>query len=240
MKVIAGLILLFTSAVCIAEPATTAAPGLLAGQGGSQAIGIVLSLTFIALLPGILVATTAFTRIIIVLSMLRHAIGMQETPPNVVLIGLAMFLTLLSMGPTFDRIEQNALTPLLENRIQPAEAVKLSGEPLKEHMISQTREQDMAFVLDLSHKTMPENIDELGFAHIVPAYLLSELRTAFMIGFMVFLPFLLVDIVVSGILMSMGMLMVPPMTISLPIKILMFVLIDGWTLVIRSILTVGS
>lgn len=212
---------------------------ILAGQAGSQAIGIVLSLTLIAILPGLLVATTVFTRIIIVLSMLRHAIGMQDAPPNVVLIGLAMFLTLLSMGPTFDRVEQQALTPLLENRIQVTDAIRKAGEPLKEHMISQIREQDMAFVLDISRKPMPEDTAELGFAQIVPAYMLSELRTAFMIGFMIFLPFLLVDIIVSGILMSMGMMMVPPMTISLPIKILIFVLIDGWTLVIRSILSVG-
>jgi flagellar biosynthetic protein FliP len=150
-----------------------------------------------------------------------------------------MFLTLLSMEPTFDRIEQHALTPLLDNKIQAMEAIKQASSPLKEHMISQIREQDMAFVLEISNKPMPDNISDLGIAQIVPAYMLSELRTAFMIGFMVFLPFLLVDIVVSGILMSMGMMMVPPMTISLPIKILMFVLIDGWTLVIRSILTTG-
>lgn len=241
MKIFQGLLFLLLSSLCFAEPGASAVPAsaMTVGQGGSQAVGIVLSLTMIALLPGLLVATTVFTRTIIVLSMLRHAIGMQETPPNVVLIGLAMFLTLLSMGPTFDRIEQSALTPLLENKIQATEAIKLASDPLKEHMISQTREQDMVFVLDISHKPMPEDISELGMTQLVPAYMLSELRTAFMIGFMVFLPFLLVDIVVSGILMSMGMMMVPPMTISLPIKILMFVLIDGWTLVIRSILTVG-
>lgn len=235
-----GLPFLVGASLCYADGAVAPTAAILSvGQGGSQAIGIVLSLTMIALLPGLLVATTVFTRIIIVLSMLRHAIGMQETPPNVVLIGLAMFLTLLSMGPTFTQIEQQAFTPLLENKIQATDAMKLASEPLKTHMISQTREQDMAFILDLADQPLPEEVEALSLSQVVPAYMLSELRTAFTIGFMIFLPFLLVDIVVSGVLMSMGMMMMPPMTIALPIKILLFVLIDGWTLVIRAILSVG-
>ncbi|MBA4707107.1 EscR/YscR/HrcR family type III secretion system export apparatus protein [Aquitalea magnusonii] len=191
----------------------------------------------VALLPGMLVVMTSFTRIIIVLSMLRHAIGMQETPPNVVLIMLAAFLTLLSMGSTFEQLDQKVVTPLYEQNMPASVALKHGGAIMKEYMVGRTREQDMNFVLSLAGKDIPEDAESISVVHVVPAFLLSELRLAFQIGFVIFLPFLLVDIIVSSVLMAMGMMMVPPVSIALPIKVLMFVLIDGWTLVTRAVLS---
>lgn len=210
------------------------------GAGVSQAVNIVLALTLVALLPGMMVAMTSFTRIVIVLSMLRHAMGMQETPPNVVLIMLAAFLTLLSMGPTFEKLDQQVVTPLYQQRLPASTALRQGGVIMKEYMIGRTREQDMSFVLSSAGKDMPDNAESISLVHVVPAFLLSELRLAFQIGFVIFLPFLLVDIIVSSILMAMGMMMVPPVSIALPIKVLMFVLIDGWTLVARAVLSGGT
>ncbi|WP_200895970.1 flagellar type III secretion system pore protein FliP [Chromobacterium vaccinii] len=207
------------------------------GAGVSQAVNIVLALTLVALLPGMLVVMTSFTRVIIVLSMLRHAIGMQETPPNVVLIMLAAFLTLLSMGSTFEKLDQQVVTPLYAQHMPASAALKQGGAIMKEYMVSRTREQDMGFVLGIGGKDMPDDAESISLVHVVPAFLLSELRLAFQIGFVIFLPFLLVDIIVSSVLMAMGMMMVPPVSIALPIKILMFVLIDGWTLVARAVLS---
>lgn len=209
----------------------------LSGAGVSQAVNIVLALTLVALLPGMMVAMTAFTRIVIVLSMLRHAMGMQETPPNVVLIMLAAFLTLLSMTSTFEKLDQQVVTPLYEQRLPASGALRQGGDIMKEYMIGRTREQDMSFVLGSAGKEMPEHAESISLVYVVPAFLLSELRLAFQIGFVIFLPFLLVDIIVSSVLMAMGMMMVPPVSIALPIKVLMFVLIDGWTLVARALLS---
>ncbi|WP_218673439.1 flagellar type III secretion system pore protein FliP [Chromobacterium haemolyticum] len=210
------------------------------GADVSQAVNIVLALTLVALLPGMMVAMTSFTRIVIVLSMLRHAMGMQETPPNVVLIMLAAFLTLLSMGSTFEKLDQQVLTPLYQQRLPASAVLRQGGVIMKEYMIGRTREQDMSFVLSSAGKDMPDNAESIGLVHVVPAFLLSELRLAFQIGFVIFLPFLLVDIIVSSVLMAMGMMMVPPVSIALPIKVLMFVLIDGWTLVARAVLSGGT
>lgn len=210
---------------------------LVGGPALNQAVTIVLAFTLVAMIPGMLIAMTSFTRTVIVLSMLRHAIGMQETPPNVVLIVLAAFLTLLSMSPTFEKLEQQVITPLTEQRIGSTVALRRGSAVMKEYMITKTHEQDMSFVLGLSGKEIPTEAESISLVHLVPAFLLSELRLAFQIGFVIFLPFLLVDIIVSGILMAMGMMMVPPISIALPIKILMFVLIDGWTLVARAVLS---
>ncbi|WP_204377982.1 flagellar type III secretion system pore protein FliP [Chromobacterium sphagni] len=207
------------------------------GAGISQAVNIVLALTLVALLPGMLVAMTSFTRIIIVLSMLRHAMGMQETPPNVVLIMLAAFLTLLSMSSTFEKLEQQVITPVYEQKMAGSAALRVGGGIMKEYMVGKTHEQDMSFVLGIAGKDMPADADSISLVYVVPAFLLSELRLAFQIGFVIFLPFLLVDIIVSSVLMAMGMMMVPPTSIALPIKILMFVMIDGWTLVARAVLS---
>jgi flagellar biosynthetic protein FliP len=199
-------------------------------------IKIVLVLTLLAVLPAIVIAMTSFTRTIIVLSMLRHAFGMQDTPPNMVLISLALFLTLFTMAPAFEEINTVSFKPLMDNRISLDAAVTTGIKPLRGFMIRQTREKDLALILEVAHVPVPESIEDVKTIHIVPAFLISELKTAFQIGFVIFLPFLLLDLIVASILMSMGMLMVPPTIISLPLKVLMFVLIDGWGLTIRALL----
>jgi len=211
------------------------APG--GAQELSSALKIVLVLTFIGLIPGLLVAVTSFTRIIIVLSMLRQALGMQETPPNMVLTGLALFLTLFTMLPVVQQVNEKALEPFLNDRISIQEAARGAAGPLRDFMVRHTREQDLSLMVEVAGARAPATVEDINLAHLVPAFMLSELRTAFQIGFVIFLPFLLVDLVVSSVLMSMGMLMVPPIVISLPIKILMFVLVDGWTLVVRSLVS---
>lgn len=202
----------------------------------AAAMRILLGLTVLSLAPAILVVMTSFTRIIIVLAILRQALGMQQTPPNTVLISLALFLTVFNMLPVFNTIDQQAFTPFMQGNVDSNKALSAGLEPLRQFMIRQTREQDLALMLELSKSKRPETMADVSTVALIPAFMLSELKTAFQIGFVIFLPFLLVDIVVASILMSMGMLMVPPMMISLPIKILMFVLIDGWSLVVHSLL----
>ena len=203
----------------------------------ATAIKIVLALTILSLAPALLIVMTSFTRIIIVLSMLRHALGMQDTPPNTVLISLALFLTLFTMLPAISQIDKSAVQPYMQVRMTTERALKNGMQPLREFMLKQTREQDLALMIEVSKSKPPTSIDEVSNVHLLPAFMLSELKTAFQIGFVIFLPFLLIDLVVASILMSMGMLMVPPMMISLPVKILMFVLIDGWSLVARSLIS---
>ena len=225
-----------------AAQTTGLAPGLSitvdpsSAPGVADALKIVLALTAIALAPALLIAMTSFTRIIIVLSMLRQAFGMQDTPPNMVLVSIALFLTLFTMAPTLTASYRDGVQPLLENR-ESIEAATTAGiAPFRDFMIRQTRDADLALILDVAKAPVPNSVDDLQTVHIVPAFLLSELKTAFQIGFVIFLPFLLVDVVVASILMSMGMLMVPPTIISLPLKIMMFVLIDGWALSVRALL----
>lgn len=207
------------------------------GEELSGALRILLALTVLSLIPGALVAMTAFTRIIIVLSMLRQALGMQETPPNVVLIGLALFLTLFTMMPVAKQVNELAVAPYLGGELTVRAATERAIGPLREFMVRQTREQDLALMVELSKAEPPRDLEDISLVQLVPAFMLSELRTAFQIGFVIFLPFLLIDLVISSVLMSMGMLMVPPIVISLPIKVLMFVLVDGWSLVVRSLIS---
>jgi flagellar biosynthesis protein FliP len=202
----------------------------------AEPLKIVLLLTVLALLPAIVIAMTSFTRTIIVLSMLRHAFGMQDTPPNMVLLSMALFLTLFTMAPALQQINATSYRPLVENKIDLETAVTAGVQPLREFMVRQTREQDLALILQIAQAPQPDSVEDVNTVHIVPAFLLSELKTAFQIGFVIFLPFLLLDLVVASVLMSMGMLMVPPTIISLPLKVLMFVLIDGWGLVVRALL----
>lgn len=219
-------------------------PGIdiqLGDAGGEQAevataIKILLGLTVLSLAPALLIAMTSFTRIIIVLSILRHAFGMQQTPPNTVLISLALFLTFFNMLPTFKAIDTDAVRPYSDGQLTGEAALKAGMAPVRDFMIRQTREQDLALMVEVSGGEMPRTLDDVSNLQVIPAFMLSELKAAFQIGFVIFLPFVLIDIVVASILMSMGMLMVPPMMISLPIKILMFVLIDGWNLVVHSLL----
>lgn len=204
----------------------------------APALQVFALLTVLSLAPSILIMLTSFTRIVVVLSMLRNALGLQQTPPNSVLISLSLFLTLLTMMPVAKTIYQQAWLPYQQHQMKADMALDKAIMPLKQFMLKQTREKDLQTIIGLSKEPLPHHASELQFHHLVPAFLLSELQTAFQIGFMIFLPFLLVDLIVSGILMTMGMMMMPPMTISLPIKILLFVLIDGWDLMVQAL--VGS
>lgn len=204
----------------------------------AAAVRVVLGLTLLAVLPSLLVCMTAFLRIVIVLSMLRHAIGMPETPPNTVIIGLALFLTLFTMSPVLQQLNTEALQPFMAGRIGIEQVIDAGMRPLREFMLRNTREEDLALMIELSRAPRPASHDELGFVQVIPAFMLSELRAAFQIGFLVFLPFLLIDLIVSSILMSLGMMMMPPVTVALPLKVLMFVLVDGWSLLVRAL--VGS
>lgn len=204
----------------------------------SQALRVVLGLTVLAVLPALVVCLTSFMRIIIVLSMLRHAIGMNETPPNTVLIGLALFLTLFTMSPVLQKINEEAFQPFMSGQSGMQEGYEKGVGPLRDFMVRQTREEDLALMVELSKAPTPTSMDDIGNVQLVPAFMLSELRAAFQIGFVVFLPFLLIDLIVSSVLMALGMMMMPPTTIALPIKILVFILIDGWSLLLKGL--VGS
>ncbi len=201
----------------------------------SQALKIMLMLTLLSVIPALMIAATTFTRTIIVLSMLRHAFGMQETPPNAVLISLSIFLTLFAMTPVTAKINEVAVQPYLQGRLTGDKALLAGVAPLKDFMVRQTRESDLMLMVDLSKTPRPSTVEEISLVPLIPAFMLSEIRAGFQIGFVVFLPFLLIDLVVASGLMSLGMMMMPPTTVSLPLKILMFVLIDGWNLVIRAL-----
>jgi flagellar biosynthetic protein FliP len=243
MLCLALLLALALAASGVASAADIKLPGvdIALKQSGQRedvatAVKIILGLTVISLAPALLMAVTAFTRIIIVFSMLRHAMGMQETPPNTVLVTLALFLTVFTMMPVFQEVNEQAFQPYTQGSIGPDKAMDRALQPLRGFMIRQTREQDLALMLEISHTPPPQTEEQVSTVHLVPAFMLSELKTAFQIGFVIFLPFLLIDLIVSSVLMSMGMFMVPPVMISLPIKILMFVLIDGWNLVVRAVI----
>lgn len=212
----------------------------LGGSGGnasmSSSLRIFLTLTALSFIPAALICMTSFVRIVVVLSMIRHAIGLNETPPNVVIISLAMFLTLFSMAPVVEQVNTTAVQPYLADKLQPMAALELAKAPIKDFMIRQTRERDLMLMVDLAHAPRPANAQGINFLHLVPAFMLSELRAAFQIGFIIYLPFLLIDLIVSSVLMALGMMMVPPTTISIPMKILLFVLIDGWNLIIKALL----
>lgn len=202
----------------------------------SAALKILLGLTVLSLAPALLVSVTAFIRIIIVLSMLRHAMGMAETPPNTVLISLALFLTLFTMSPVMTQVNQQAFQPFMNGKMAPGPAFDTALKPIRDFMVRQTRESDLQLMVEIAKAPEPKTIEDIATVQLIPAFMLSELRSAFQIGFVIFLPFVLIDLIVSTILMALGMMMVPPVTISLPLKILMFVLIDGWNLVIRALL----
>ena len=202
----------------------------------ADVVRIALILTLLTLVPAFIVCTTSFVRIIVVLSMIRHAFGMPETPPNQVLIALAIFLTAFSMMPSFEAANSQALQPFLDGKITVQEAVDKGGASVRGFMLRQVRDQDIKAIYDIAHKPLPARAADVGLVQLVPAFMLNELRVSFRIGFVVMLPFLLIDIVVSSILLALGMLMVPPSTLSLPIKLLMFVMIDGWSLVLQGVL----
>lgn len=222
--------------------------GMTTGDGGEfGAIELMLMLMVMALIPSLLLMATSFTRIIIVLSLLRSALGTQQSPPNQVLLGLALFLTLFIMQPVLSQANTEAIQPYLDGNITTEVAMERAVKPFKVFMAKQVTQKDLSLFLNISQTTLPENIDEmdvdernevlseLSISVLVPAFMTSELKRAFTIGFLLFLPFLIIDMVVSSTLMSMGMVMLPPSTVSLPFKLLMFVLVDGWGLVFNSL-----
>jgi flagellar biosynthetic protein FliP len=237
------LTLLFTA--CTLPPATAAeiqVPGLrfdLDAVDGSHrlsgALGIVLFLTVLSLAPAFLVLMTSFTRIAVILSFLRHALGTQGSPPNQVLIGLALFLTLFIMQPVWQQIYQEAVVPYQQEQISGDQFLERGAKPIRAFMLKQTRQKDLALFVSLSHQEKPKSIEFLPLTTVIPAFVISELKTAFEIGFMLYLPFLVLDMVVASILLSMGMMMLPPVMISLPFKLMLFVLVDGWNLLVTSL-----
>ena len=198
----------------------------------SGTLQILLIITVISLAPSILVMVTSFTRIIIVLHFVRTAIGTQSSPPNNVLIGLSLFLTLFIMSPVIAQIKTEAYDPLVAEEITQQEALERGIQPLREFMLKQTRQDDLRLFMDIAKIEPVESVDELSITIIIPAFIISELRAAFIIGFLIYVPFIVIDMVVSSVLMSMGMMMLPPTTISLPFKVVLFILADGWNLVI--------
>lgn len=204
----------------------------------SEVLRTALLLTVAALIPAIVICMTPFVRIVVVLSMIRHAFGMPETPPNQVLVSLALFLTAFTMMPTLTTVNDVAFKPFMDGSISVQQAMDRGAEPMRQFMLRQVHDQDIAAVYRMGKKALPERAADVGLMELTSAFMLNELRVSFKIGFVILLPFLLIDLVVSSILLALGMLMVPPSTLSLPIKVLMFVLIDGWSLVLENV--VGS
>ncbi|WP_174735019.1 flagellar type III secretion system pore protein FliP [Mesobacillus harenae] len=207
-----------------------------APENVSTSVKLMLLLTVMSLAPSILILMTSFTRIVIVLSFVRTALATQQMPPNQVIIGLSLFLTFFIMAPVFQEVNEQALTPLFNEEINLEEAYEQAAIPFKEFMSAHTRQKDLALFLDYMGADQPESIQDIPLTALVPAFAISEIKTAFQIGFMIFIPFLVIDMVVASVLMSMGMMMLPPVMISLPFKILLFVLVDGWYLVVKSLL----
>lgn len=202
----------------------------------SEVVNLYLLLFLIALIPSFLVLTTSFTRTIIVLSFTRNALGTQQSPPNQVLIGLALFLSVFVMRPVYQEVNEQALQPMLAGEITREESLDIAEEPIKTFMLDQTRTTDLELFVQLSGDDFPDDPEDLSLFTVIPAFAISELRTAFTIGFLIFIPFLVIDIVVASILMSMGMFMLSPVMISLPFKLLLFVMVDGWYLVVESLI----
>lgn len=202
----------------------------------STSIKLMLLLTVLSLAPSILILMTSFARIVIILSFVRTALATNQMPPNQVIVGLALFLTFFIMAPTLQQVNEQALTPLFDEDITLEEAYENAAGPFKEFMSKHTRQKDLELFLRYSEAERPETIEDIPLTVMVPAFALSEIKTAFQIGFMIFIPFLVIDMIVASVLMSMGMMMLPPVMISLPFKILLFVLVDGWYLVMKSIL----
>lgn len=205
---------------------------------GAEVMRTALVLTLAAMIPALVICMTPFVRIVVVLSMIRHAFGMPETPPNTVLVSLALFLTAFTMAPALNTVNETALQPFMNGTISVQAAVERGADPMRAFMLRQVSDRDLAAVYRMAHTPLPDRAAEVGTVQLTAAFMLNELRVAFKIGFVVLLPFLLIDLVVSSVLLALGMLMVPPSTIALPIKVLMFVLIDGWSLLLQNV--VGS
>jgi flagellar biosynthesis protein FliP len=244
---LASLLLALWGAACpaAAGPSLTLsfdnAPGATPGspaqpQKIGAALQILLLLTILTVAPALVLMVTSFTRIVIVLSFVRQALSTQQMPPNQVIIGLSLLMTFFVMTPTWNVVNEQAVRPYMDGQLSATDAVKQGAGPLRTFMLKQTREKDLELFAGMTDQPRPASVDQLSLSVVVPAFMISELRTAFQMGFVIYLPFLIVDMVIASVLMSMGMLMLPPAMISLPFKILLFVLVDGWHLVVRSLL----
>ena len=247
-KYIWAILLLFASAFvadpAFAQAAPAGASGALEraledvsgdGQPLSTTLQILILMSLLTVLPSIILMMTSFTRIIIVLSILRHALGLQQTPPNQVLLGLSLFLSLFVMAPSIEKINEQAITPYSTDEITMTEAIERSGNVMHSFMSKQTRQSDLRLFMDLANEEGFASTEEIPFSIMLPAFVTSELKTAFQIGFLIFLPFLIIDLVVAAVLMSLGMMMLSPVIISMPFKLLLFVLVDGWALTMGSL-----
>ncbi len=237
------MLLLLVSADALSQGSSMPMPKLSVEVGKASnpedvsiTLQILFLMTILSLAPAIMILTTAFTRIIVVFHFLKQAMGTTQMPPSQVLVGLAMFLTFFVMAPTWSKVNDSALQPYLQKRISIQEAYDKGVEPLREFMFRQTREEDLGLFLKLSNIEKPQNRSEVPTYALIPAYAISELRVGFQIGFILFMPFIIIDLVVASVLMSMGMMMLPPVMISLPFKILLFILVDGWHLVVNSLM----
>ncbi len=206
-----------------------------APQEISVVLQIFMLLTVLSIAPAILVMLTSFTRIAIVLSLMRQALGTNQMPPNQIIIGLSLFLTFFIMMPVWDTINEQALQPYLSKKVDQETALKQAIQPLQKFMLRQTREKDLALLLNISRTPRPQNSDDVPFTVLIPSFIISELKTAFQMGFMLYIPFLVIDMVVASVLLSMGMMMLPPIMVSLPFKLMVFVLADGWHLIVGSL-----
>jgi flagellar biosynthetic protein FliP len=232
------LVTVAAAILAVAEPAFAQDISINFGQGAGlteRVIQLVALLTVLTLAPSILIMMTSFTRIVVVLSLLRTALGTATAPPNAVIVSLALFLTAFIMGPAFQNAYDVGIRPLINNEINVEQAFERSSEPFKTFMLKNVREKDLKLFSDLSREPAPASPEALSLRILVPAFMISELKRAFEIGFLLFLPFLIIDLVVASVLMSMGMMMLPPVVVSLPFKLIFFVLVDGWTLVAGSL-----
>ncbi len=236
IRLLVTIAFLFTTAAASAqqEPLALAVEAA-QGQSYSLSIQILVLMTLLTLLPAAILSTSAFVRIIIVLSILRQALGTAQTPPNQVLLGIALFLTFFVMSPVISDIHENAAAPYIEGNISAEEALQNGVKPLRQFMINQTRESDLYLFASIAGRDDIESAEQAPLSIIIPSFMVSELKTAFQIGFLIFIPFLVIDLVVSSVLMSMGMMMLSPMLISLPFKIMLFVMVDGWALLLGTL-----
>ena len=234
-----GFLAVLSSAALLAAPALAAPEVSISLGGGDElapALKIILFMTVLTIAPAIVLMVTSFTRIVVVLAFIRQAIGTQQMPPGQVLIGLALFLTVFVMTPVYSKIHASAVEPYLAHKIDQREAIKRAVPPLKEFMLRHTREKDILLFLTLTKAELPGEPGEVSLVHLVPAFMISELKTAFQIGFVLYIPFMILDLVVASLLLSMGMLMLPPVMVSLPLKLMLFVLVDGWNILVGSLL----
>lgn len=242
--IIMGIVLLSHPITANAQPNTFEIPRIGIEIGEAQTprdiintFEILFVFTILTLAPSILIMMTSFTRIVIVLSFIRNALGTQQTPPNQVLIGLALFLTFFIMAPIGDNINKDAVQPYLDGDIGQEQALENAMEPIRNFMFKQTRNKDLTLFINMTDMDTPEELEEIPNRILIPAFMISELKTAFQIGFLIYIPFIIIDMVVASTLMSMGMMMLPPVIISLPFKILLFIMVDGWNLVVKTLVT---